>query len=99
MYQLVNPQDEMFGEYGEADVAADAQANAIRSVGRFAGLLARAFMTRQAAQRAARGTMPTESPCPDAVPGSVGPTPCEQKAAALRAEAEAWKARRRMRGG
>jgi len=97
MYEYGQQQDG-FGEYSDADVATDAKANAIRSVGKFAGLFARALLMRRAQQPqgdAVEGFGELPQPCPDALPHqSPSETPCARKAAALRAKAEAWRARR-----
>lgn len=96
MYQYAND-GETFGEYGEEALAEDARSNAIRSVGRFAGSLARALMTRRQAQR--QGMM-GESPCPDALPGTPPEeTPCARRARELQARAAAWRAARAAQHG
>jgi hypothetical protein len=89
-----------FGEYSDADVATDAKSTAIKSVGRFAGMLARAFLLRRAqssgGEDAVEGFGEVRTPCPDAAPGEApDETPCAKKAAALRAKAAAWRAARR----
>lgn len=97
MYEYGN--GEAFGEYGEEAVSEEVRGNAIRSVGRLAGSLARALMTRRAAQQSQDGPVQSESPCPDAVPGDSGETPCARRARELRERAEAWRAARAARYG
>lgn len=101
MYQYTND-GETFGQYDEEALAADARAAAFQSLGRFAGSLARAFMTRRQAVRAARmpGLVSNESPCPDAAPGTPpSETPCAKRARELQAQAEAWRASRSAQRG
>jgi len=88
-----------FGEYSETDAATDARSTAIRSVGRVAGMLARALLLRRAQSPqggdAGEGFGEIPQPCPDALPNQApGETPCAKKAAALRAKAAAYRALR-----
>lgn len=101
MYQQVEEQSEGigFGEYSEADAATDARSTAIRSLGRVAGMFARALLLRRAQQPqggdAVEGFGEMPVPCPDAQPHQApSETPCAKRAAALRAKAAAYRAAR-----
>jgi hypothetical protein len=78
-----------FGEWTEDDAIAAQQGEAISSLAKFAGTLARAFVGRGASAQA-------ESPCPDAKPTDVI-TPCEQKRRELLAKAAAYKEDQRQK--